>query len=198
MKLFPIYSLGIKAFCSDMIIDTENEGVIYFMSLCGYQATVKGLVANFLEYHGISIEIYGEEYYLTRNSLGYKVQMKKLPSGLSHAIVFPELALPKRDETNQNRILIIVNQHENLLNLFYRHLDEKTDIPLHPSWSQWLWNMFEYQENWIHELTTLAGNYRGYCFNFSSNRLYDLISSALQRNLPDVIGCLEKKGIRHG
>jgi len=188
--------MGIKAYCSDMIIDPDD--IIFFMSICGYQVTVKGLIANFLEHNGISIKIDGTEHYLSRHYLGYKVQMKKLPSGLSHAIIFPELTLPKIDDENPNSFIIFASQNDDLINLFYRHLDEKTDIPLHPTWSKWLWKTFKQQKTWIQELTTLSGNYKGYFFNFNPNQLYDLITIAIQSKVPEITECLEKKGKCHG
>ena len=139
MTLYPIHTMGIKAWCSDLIIDPQDMETIYFMSICGYQVTVKGIVANLLENCGISIEIDGVEHYLTRSDMGYKVKMKKLPSGLVHAVVIPKLALSRNDEEKQNRFFVITQEDQNILTLFFRHLDEKTEIPLHPTWASWLW-----------------------------------------------------------
>ena len=86
MELYPIMATGIKAFCSDMIIDPHFEEV-YFMSVAGYQTTVKGIIANLFENYGLSVEINGNEHDLTRIENGrYKTQVKKLPSGLVHAV----------------------------------------------------------------------------------------------------------------
>ena len=100
MKLYPIHAMGIRAYCSDLIIDPYDLDTVYFMSICGYLATVKGIMANLLEDYGISVEIEGTEYYLTRSGFGYKVQIKKLPSGLVHGVLLPKLALPNNDDKN--------------------------------------------------------------------------------------------------
>ena len=202
MELYPIMATGIKAFCSDLIIDPYSLEEVYFMSVCGYQTTVKGIVANLLENYGMSVEIKGEEYYLTRISEGYKTQIKKLPSGFVHAVVFPKLALPKNEEEGQNRFCIFTNNttttdgkaNQNKLNLFFRHLDERVTIPLHPSWSGWLWETFKVQEDWLKELTILAGNYSGYLFKFNPQQLHDLISEAIRDRKPEIISCMQWKG----
>ena len=196
MELHPIHAMGIQAYCSDMVIDPNDFETVYFMSIAGYQATVKGIIANLLEDYGISMEIDGEEQYLMRSSIGYKVQSKKMPSGLVHSILYPRLALPKNDEENQNSFYIFTNGKD-LLRLFFRHLDEKSEIPLHPSWDKWLWKIFE-EQKWTLELRTLAGTYKGYSFEFNPKELHDLISGAIRKRDPDIIGCMEWKGGNDG
>ena len=198
MKLLPIQAMGIRAYCSDIIIDNEEDGTIYFMSVCGYQVTVKGLIANFLEQHGIGITVNETSYYLTRHSLGYKVLLRKLPSGLVHGLVFPNSALPGNDLKDINQYVVFAKNQEDLLSLFYHHLDEKTDIPLHPSWAGWLWEMFEIQGEWQTELHTIHGTYRGYLLEFNPCKLHELISSAIQSSVPEVVECFQLKGGRNG
>jgi hypothetical protein len=194
MRLYPIHAMGIQAYCSDLIVDPTDLETVYFMSVAGYQATVKGIVANLLEHYGISIEIDGSNHYLTRASLGYKAEIKKLPSGFAHAVLFPKLALPKSDEERQNTFFVMTDNSNELLTLFFRHLDEKTEIPLHPSWARWLWDTFEAQEGWMLETKTLAGSYRGYLFEFNQKQLHDLITEAIRSRVPGVIDCMVWKG----
>lgn len=194
MKLYPVLATGIRAYCSDLIVDPEETDTVYFMSICGYQTTVKGIIANLLENYGISIELAGNEHYLVRASLGYKVQIKKLPSGLVHAILYPMLALPKNDEEEQNRFFIFAEGTEETPELFFRHLDEKTEIPLHSSWTKWLRRLFENQDKWLIKLRTLAGNYRGYSYRFHPKQLQDFISEAFKRKTPEIIECMKWKG----
>jgi len=201
MKVFPIYAMGVKAYCSDIIIDSNELETVYFLSVCGYQATVKGIIANLLENHGISIHVDGISYYLTRSDLNYKVMIKKMPTGLAHAVVYPKLALPKNDKDKQNSFYIFTdkNKKNELLSLFYRHLDEKIDIPLHPSWSSRLWQLFKEQEEWLIELKTLVGTYCGYSFEFNIKQLQEFISGAIKNREPDIIECIKwKGGNKHG
>ena len=194
MKLYPVMATGIRAYCSHLIVDPEETDTVYFMSICGYQVTVKGIIANLLENYGISIELEGDEHYLVRSDFGYKVQIKKLPSGLVHAILYPILALPKNDEDKQNRFFIFTDRREERRELFFRHLDEKVEIPLHPSWTKWLWRLFEDQDEWLIRLKTLAGNYSGYSFRFHPKQLQDLISEAIKSKIPEIIECMKWKG----
>jgi len=194
MKLYPVMATGISAYCSDLIVDPEETDTVYFMSICGYQVTVKGIIANLLENYGISIKLEGDEHYLVRSDFGYKVQIKKLPSGLVHAILYPILALPKNDEDEQSRFFIFTDRKGERRELFFRHLDEKVEIPLHPSWTKWLWRLFEDQDEWLVQLKTLAGNYRGYSFRFHPKHLQDLISEAIKTKIPEIIECMKWKG----
>ena len=58
MSLPIINSGGIKAFCSDLIVNDNNE--IYFLSVAGYQTAVKGIIANILEYTSVRVRIDNE------------------------------------------------------------------------------------------------------------------------------------------
>ena len=193
MKLHPISAMGIRAYCSDVIVEPDELDTVCFMSVAGYQTTVKGIIANLLGNYGISIDIDGDKYYLTRSDQGYKVKTKKLPSELVHAILFPKLALPKNGDEGENGFYIFTDKNENILPQFFRHLDEKSNVPMHASWARWLWHTFEKQE-WLLELATLAGAYKGYSFKFNPEGLHDLVSDAIQRREPEIIDCMQWKG----
>jgi hypothetical protein len=194
MTLYPIHAMGIQAYCSDLIVDSSDSETVYFMSVAGYQATVKGIIANLLDNYGISVEVDGNSHYLTRANFGYKAHLKKLPSGLVHGVLFPKLALPKSEEEGQDTFVILADNRDEVLTLFFRHLDEKTDIPLHPSWSNWLWKAFEQQEGWLLEAQTIVGSFEGYLFEFNHEELYDLVSEAIRKRVPEVIDCMRWKG----
>jgi len=198
MTLYPIHAMGIQAYCSDLIVDSSDSETVYYMSIGGYQATVKGIIANLLDNYGISIEIEGKSHYLTRANFGYKAQLKKLPSGLVHALLFPRLALPKSDDENQDSFFIMTDERDKVLTLFFRHLDEKTDIPLHPSWARWLWKAFENQEGWLLEAKTMVGSFEGYLFEFNHEQLHDLVSEAIRKRIPELINCMKWKGGKGG
>lgn len=193
MRLYPIRALGIQAYCSDLIVDCDDPETVYFLSIAGYHAAVKGILANLLENSTISIEVDGNSLYLTRAGFGYKAMVKKLPSGLVHAVLFPKLALPNPEEAS-SRFFIVTAKKEELLTLFFRHLDERTDIPLHPSWAGWLWKTFEAQEGWVFETETIVGSYQGYLFEFHHRKLHDLVSEAITKRVPEVIECMQWKG----
>jgi len=194
MKLYPIHTAGIKAYCSHMIVDPHDHETAYFMSVCGYQTTVKGIIANFLEGYGISLEIEGTDHHLARSSLGYKVKVRKLPSGLVHAVLLPGLAVPKSQDEDSNRFFVFTKENRAKHLLFFRHLDRNAEVPMHTSWSVWLWRVFEAQDRWLERLTTLAGNYEGYSFFFNPEKLHDLISEAIRKKVPAVVRCMQYQG----
>jgi hypothetical protein len=194
MKLYPMHATGIKAYCSDMIVDPEDLDIVYFMSVCGYQTTVKGIIANFLEGYGTSLEVEGTDHNLTRSVQSYKVKVKKLPSRLVHAVLLPRLALPGSEGQSQNSFFVFTKESRAKQALFFRHLDEKSDIPMHPSWAAWLWQLFERQEGWLDRLKTLIGDYKGYSFYFNPKKLHDLISEAIRNKVPEAIRCMDYKG----
>ena len=75
--------------------------------------------------------------------------------------------------------------------LFFRHLDNNTDIPLHPLWSHWLWKIFS-KKCWLTRLETLVGDYRGYLIEIDEDELTDTITDAIAEKDPEVIRCFEK------
>lgn len=197
MSLHPIHSMGIEAHCSDLIVDPHDPEVIYFLSVCGYQVTVKGIVANLLESSGACIDIEGEEHDLSCSDMGYKVLLKRLPSGLAHALIFPKSALPGQEAKNENQFTIVTREKADIPILFFRHLDEKTDIPIDPSWVRWLWKAFQ-KEKWLTRLRTLAGEFKGYHFDFHPARLHELISAAIKARVPEIVECMDWKGANDG
>lgn len=188
MTLYPIHAQGIKAYCSDIIIDDEE--IVHFMSICGYQATVKGIIANFLEYNGLELTA-EKNYYLTRSYQSYSFYSKKLPSGLIHSIIIPTLSLAKNEEKSNS--FFIFTENENLQDLFFLHLDDKTDIPLHPSWARWLWKTFQ-DHSWLYPLTTIIGTLKGYRIEFIPLHLQELISEAMENKTPEILNCMKRNG----
>ena len=193
MELYPIHAGGIKAYCSDLVIDPLDGKTVLFLSIAGYQATVKGIIGNLLSNHAICIELKESVYWLGRTSLGYKIMARKMSSGLSNAAAFPKLALPGRQEDDQKRFFIFTDSPADVLDLFFRHLDEKTDLPIHPSWSSWLWDMFLNKEGWLVELHTMIGRYIGYSVQFDPNQLHEAISGAIRLGVPEITACMSLK-----
>jgi len=193
MELYPLNAQGIHVYCSNLIVDPREHEIVYVMSITGYQTAVKGIIANFLEHNTIYIKMNPREYYLTRSYLNYTFHSKKLPSGLLDAVIFPKLALPNNDE-QQNSFFMITNNGNDIQKLFFRHLDNKTDIPLHPSWDSWLWNTFKEQDSWLYKLKTLTGTLKGFKVQFNPYQLQNLIANAIQFKQPELITCMRTNG----
>jgi len=189
MALSVINSAGISAWCSQLIINEESE--TYFLSVAGYQSAVKGIIANFLQYESITAKVDGKYFYPVRSSLTYTVHYRKLPSGLYQCATFPKIALPEDNKDSKDIILVIAQTGLLAQDLFFKHLDNNTDIPLHPLWSDWLWETFS-KKCWLTRLDTLVGDYQGYLCQINEDELKDTITTAIVDNNPAVIRCFEK------
>jgi len=193
MNLPVINSGGISAYCSDLIVDEERE--VYFLSVAGYQTAVKGIIANVLEYGSVSVEIGGEYEYLSRSPQSYSVYYQRLPSGLYQGVILPRIALPGNNKPKD--MFLVLSQHTSAAQeLFFKHLEERTDIPLHPIWSAWLWGIFS-EKGWLTPLDSLIGEYQGYVVEINEDELRDTITMAIAHKNPEVMVCF-KKGGEHG
>ena len=190
MGLPIINSVGIEAYCSDLIVDEENE--IYFLSVAGYQTAVKGIIANVLGYNSVTVRIDGEFLYPLRSTENYSVHYQKLPSGLFQGVILPRIAFPNNDET-KDMFLVLADDGSTARELFFKHLDEKTDVPLHPVWSIWLWKVF-LEKAWLIPLECLIGDYEGYLVEINEDELRDTITTAIAHKDAEVIMCFEKGG----
>ena len=189
MAVTGINSAGISAWCSELIINEESE--TYFLSVAGYQSAVKGIIANFLQYGSITVKVDGKYFYPVRSSLTYTVHYRKLPSGLYQCVTFPKIALPDDNKDSKDIFLVIAQTGSMARDLFFKHLDNSTQIPLHPFWSHWLWKVFS-NKCWLTRLKTLVGDYQGYLIQINEDELSDTITMAIVEKNPAVIRCFEK------
>ena len=190
MALPTINSGGISAYCSGLIANADME--TYFLSVAGYQTAVKGIIANVLEYGSVAVKINDEYVYPVRSTETYCVHYQKLPSGLFQGAILPKIALPGNEESND--VFLILAENNSLAeDLFFKHLEEKTEVPLHPAWSHWLWRTFS-EKDWLTPLQALVGEYQGYLVEINENELKETITVAIARKNAEVIVCFEKGG----
>jgi hypothetical protein len=88
---------------------------------------------------------------------------------------------------------VLAEDRSSAKDLFYRHLDEKTDIPLHPDWSGWLWRTFS-NSGWLVPLECPVGDYQGYLVEIDEDELKDTITMAIALKNAEVMVCFEKGG----
>jgi len=183
---------GIEAFCKDLIVDQEMNQYVYFISVSGYQTAVKGILANLLKGSMLNVEIKREIHWIDRVRENYVTKIKKMPSGYCHAVAIPKMALPRQDEQSKTEdFLLISSDPGEVIKHFYSHLDQKTEIPLHPSWTGWLWELFKTNE-WIERLNTLAGDYTGYLVSIHQGELLHEITQAIQSRVPQIVNCMRQ------
>jgi len=190
MTLSIIRSSGIEAYCSDLVID-ENSW-IYFLVVAGYQTAVKGIIANILGSRTIAVEIEDDCRYVTRATENYSVHYQKLPSGLYQGAILSKIALPNC-EKSKDSFLVLAEDIPSAKALFFDHLEEKTEIPLHKDWLNWLWQTFT-ENGWLTPLETIVGSYKGFLVNIYEDGLKDAITTEIRERNPQIMGCFEKGG----
>ena len=186
MSLHRINSGGIECYCSNLIVNQESE--IYFLSIAGYQNAVKGIIANVLEYGSVTVIVDHEYHYLSRSSESFTVHYQKLPSGLFQGVIIPRIGFPEKTDSP---FFVLVHDDFMVETMLFRHLDYRLELPLHSSWSQWLWDVFK-DNDWLIPLETLAGSYKGYLIDGDPDALKGFITSAIVNHQPAVIRCFQK------
>jgi len=176
---------GIKALCSEILVNRMAE--IYLLAVAGYQAAVKGIIASVLEKKTVMTIIDGGYCYFNRADESFKVHYQKLPSGLAEGIILPEIALPENDK--REHFMVLAEQREK--ELFFRQLDEKSEIPLHDSWAGWLWQTFMTRE-WLTQLENPVGTYKGYIVQLNDEELREAIAEAIAYQTPEIMACFQK------
>jgi len=107
----------------------------------------------------------------------YQTFLKKLPSGHQHGLLFPVSATPRRTSSTTKTLLLPRTDAPQATTKFFHLLDATLSLPLHPSWAEWLWQLFT-GADWIEALTG-AGSWIGW------NVQWDL--DALQAHLTRAI-----------
>jgi hypothetical protein len=188
-----IRTQGIEAYCSDLIVDKETSQYVYLLGVAGHQSTVKGILANMLKGESLSVEINKETCWIERFSTNYLMKIKKMPSEYCHGISLIKIGTDQGDKVGPYREFLLLNEDPlEVKGPFYDHLDQKTEVPLHPGWTDWLWKLFG-QKEWITRLDTLVGKYEAYLVNFHQEELSLEITEAIKKKAPEVINCLKRR-----
>ena len=191
--LHKIRTQGIEAYCSDLVVDKETNQKVYFLGVAGYQSTVKGILANLLKGESLSIEINKETCWVERFSTSYLMKIKKMPSEYCHGITLIKIGADQGDRGSPYREFLLISEEPlEVKGPFYDHLDQKTAVPLHPVWTDWLWKLFG-QKGWITRLETLVGKYEAYVINFHQEELSYEITEAIKKKVPAVTQCMKRR-----
>ena len=187
--LLEIISGGIVVYCSDLVVNPDSREGVCFISVAGNQTAVKGLLANLIEGNSLTIMPGGRFHQVNRLPEAYMVRIKKLPSGLAHGLAYARSALPRPADDDQTPGILLIGQDiGSVRSLFYRHLEHKTDLPLHPSWADWLWERC-LERSWLYELTTLVGGLMGFAGELDPKMLEEQICAAIRQKVPEVFAC---------
>ena len=169
-EVFTVNANGFTVHTDAFAIDT-NRDAIYFISLQGPATGVKAVFAAMVNNPPQPIQLVKEtkeltnqmvfSCYIPRETMGtWTSKMQKLPlSGAHHLMAYTKLCEPQwQPEKNQKfnkRFVVITPDGQDKKKLYYQHLDQVMDIPLHPSWTDWLWQN-GLDNRTTRELTTLG------------------------------------------
>ena len=117
----------------------ENE--LWFLSMLGHQQAVRAIWARLVKGEAgflSSTELGGEPMPLAREAWGtWRFTGARLPSGSAyHGMLIPEIAAYATDRLD---FLLLVREQDDPAQLHFRFLARRLDLPLHPSWAEWLW-----------------------------------------------------------
>jgi hypothetical protein len=180
---------GIEAYCFGLIVDNETNQYAYYLSAAGHQTAVKGIFANFLKGESLAVTIGKKIHWFERLPGSYVMKIKKMPSQYCHGITVARMTGSQNGEEQSQEFLLITKDRGKLKDRFFGFLDAKTEVPLDPSWVDWLWRLFEEKE-WSTRLKTLAGKNQGYLVNFQPGELISEISQAIELRAPEIVACM--------
>ena len=139
MELLTIRAGGFSA-TVDGYAKSDDE--LCFVSMLGHQQAVRAIWARLVKGEAAYLgetEAGGESVPLTREAWGtWRFSGMRLPSGSAyHGMLVPEVAAYAADRRD---FLLLARPQDEEVHLHYRFLNRRLDLPLHPSWAEWLWH----------------------------------------------------------
>ena len=154
-ELYTVDAVGYNAVADAFARDEENEQ-LYFLSMVGTQTSVKAIAAALLKLNP-------EPAYLSRQDNfnhaigGYQrclipphtvgtwtIKSKRLPrTKTTHMMIYTRVA---EADYERDDFLLNARHEEELPTLYHAFLDRRSELPLHPSWTDWLWTRAVRQE----------------------------------------------------
>ena len=139
MQLHTIRAAGFTATVDAFAQDGEH---LWFLSMLGSQQSVRALWARLVKgetaYLSDDDLDAGSPCWLSREAWGtWRFHGARLPSSAAyHGMLVPDLAayLSERQD-----FLLLARTEDEAPVLYYRFLNRRVDLPLHPSWAEWLW-----------------------------------------------------------
>ena len=149
-QLYTVSCEGFTATCDAYIGDFSNGNGLHLLSIVGTQAATRAIAMNVLktppggvliqELHSDEeIPLYATTKRLTRNGkTEWRRKMQRLPLTKAwHILMWDRLAEP----TNPKPMFVLVGTDDHQENglKYHKSLSNRMKIPIHISWSNWLW-----------------------------------------------------------
>ena len=166
----------------------EYQSHLYMLSMQGPQEAVKAIFAALVKQPPESVHLlegldgkYAKGYKTLKipsSTIGtWSSSIKRLPiSGTWHMLCYTKLCEFNNDDPN---FVLLIRPGQNIAELYRKFLDHRVDIPLHPSWTDWLWKRAQRRQH--PELMKLeSNNIDAYLVNIEPDALASEIRSAIQ------------------
>lgn len=146
IRLRHLRAAGFGAMVDALVMERSE---IWFLSLVGNAPSIRALWARMVKgemaYLADDPLAAGAPFWLAgRAGTACRFHITRLPStGAHHALLVPEVALYAAE---QPEFLLLARSEAELPQLHYRFLNRRIDLPLHPAWSDWLWERALRQE----------------------------------------------------
>ena len=147
-ELFTISAAGFSATADAFARDPDTEG-LWFLSMVGASTSLKAIWASLLKQppapahiiqgvEGAAFEGGYERCVIPEETIGtWTTKLARLPaSGGWHALVYTRQA---EYAFERDAFLLLTQTETEAPELHHRFLDKRSPLPLHQSWSGWLW-----------------------------------------------------------
>lgn len=157
---------------------------VYYASLFGSLGAVKAISAALVAGKSVSLHVPGEFKKTVSRQFGRKYCMvsKQLPSRALNTVVLVDYMIL----SHERRFCFLAPGSDNsVVDRFYSQLVYRTEVPLHPSWAQWLWDEF-HREGWRSPLKSFR--IQSYFVRFTDHKLSELLKRGIQtKQIPEII-----------
>jgi hypothetical protein len=154
---------------------TEYGNSVCCLSVFGAIGAVQALCASLVS--GRDVQLWGNGEFGTElhkkwGKVKYRMISKRLPSKMLSMIVLIDEAVLSHDQD-----FVIISREHNPVDLLYRNLIYRSELPLHSAWKKWLWATFECFE-WMTKLPS----YRmcGHEISFDDDELAEKIKVGIR------------------
>lgn len=174
-------SAGFRAFVDGYVL-AEYGGSVCYLSVYGAVGAVQSLCASLVS--GRDVQLWGNGEFGTElhkkwGKVKYRMVSKRLPSKMLSMVVLIDEAVLSHDQD-----FVIISREHDPVDLLYRNLIHRSELPLHHTWKQWLWATFEHFD-WI----TALPSYRmhGHAISFTDEELADALRLGIKNGkIPEI------------
>lgn len=123
---------GFRCFVDEAVFSNQKGDFAQLVSLVGSREAVKALWARLMKGEAAYFEN-GEQFRAVKMNTaeGAKLLTERLPSGAFHGLLLSRALLQGE--------MVLCEYEADLPTRFYHYLTRKLRLPLHDTWSDWLW-----------------------------------------------------------